>query len=49
VSVRFLWTEITETSAHWEQSFSFDGGETFVPNWVMLHERVGAPPVIEKG
>jgi hypothetical protein len=40
IGVRFLWTEITETSAHWEQSFSVDGGKTFVPNWIMLHERV---------
>ena len=40
IGVRFLWTEITETSARWEQSFSFDGGKTFVPNWIMLHERV---------
>jgi hypothetical protein len=40
VHVRFLWTEITETSARWEQSFSHDGGETFIPNWLMLHERV---------
>ena len=43
VGVRFLWTEITESSARWEQSFSFDGGKTFVPNWIMLHERVGSP------
>ena len=43
ILVRFLWKEITETSAHWEQSFSFDGGKTFVPNWVMLHERVAKP------
>jgi hypothetical protein len=47
VHVRFLWTEITDTSAHWEQSFSFDGGETFVPNWIMLHERASGQPVIE--
>jgi hypothetical protein len=40
VHVRFLWTDITEASARWEQSFSFDGGETFIPNWLMLHERV---------
>jgi hypothetical protein len=40
VHVRFLWTEITEASARWEQSFSLDGGETFIPNWLMLHERV---------
>jgi hypothetical protein len=24
---------------HWEQSFSFDGGKTFVPNWIVVHER----------
>jgi hypothetical protein len=39
IGVRFLWTEITVTSARWEQSFSFDGGKTFIPNWIMLHER----------
>jgi hypothetical protein len=44
VRVRFLWRGITETSAHWEQSFSFDGGKTFVPNWIMLHERVRGSP-----
>jgi hypothetical protein len=38
---RFLWTEITHTSARCEQSFSFDNGKAFVPNWIMLHERVG--------
>jgi hypothetical protein len=43
IGVRFFWTEITETTARWEQSFSFDGGKTFVPNWIMLHERVGQP------
>lgn len=40
VSVRFLWTGITEKSARWEQAFSFDGGKTFIPNWIMLHERL---------
>jgi hypothetical protein len=44
VKVRFLWTEITETSARWEQSFSYDGGRTYIPNWVMLHERVAGSP-----
>ena len=40
VNVRFLWTEITQNSARWEQSFSYDGGQTFVANWIMLHERL---------
>jgi hypothetical protein len=44
ISVRFLWTEITEKSVRWEQSFSFDGGKTFIPNWIMLHERVTRHP-----
>ncbi len=43
ITVRFLWTEITEKSARWEQSFSFDGAKTFLPNWIMFHERVGGP------
>jgi hypothetical protein len=42
VVVRFLWTEITETSARWEQAFSLDGGKTFILNWIMLHERIAA-------
>lgn len=32
---RFLWTEITASSCHWEQAFSEDGGITWETNWVM--------------
>ena len=35
LQVRFDWTNITATSARWEQSFSFDDGKSFEPNWTM--------------
>jgi hypothetical protein len=41
VKVRFRWSDITPDSARWEQSFSFDGGRSFAPNWVMSFRRAG--------
>ena len=29
-----LWSDITPTTAHWEQSFSTDGGRSWETNWV---------------
>jgi hypothetical protein len=37
---RFLWTDITPTSCHWEQAFSEDGGSTWETNWVMDLTRI---------
>jgi len=37
--VRFIWSNITPTSARWEQALSFDGGNTWAVNWIMNFER----------
>ena len=40
IFVRYIWSEITPTSAHFEQSFSEDGGKTWEVNWVTDQTRV---------
>jgi hypothetical protein len=41
ILVRFIWSDITDRSCRWEQSFSPDGGETWEVNWVMESTRIG--------
>lgn len=41
--VRFLWSEITPTSARWEQAFSVDDGRNWETNWVMTMTREPSP------
>ncbi|MEV6601904.1 hypothetical protein AB0M36_34365 [Actinoplanes sp. NPDC051346] len=40
IKAHFIWSEITPTSARWEQEFSADGGETWETNWIMEYVRV---------
>ena len=40
VLARFIWSDITSTSCHWEQAYSPDGGKTWETNWVQDIRRV---------
>jgi hypothetical protein len=40
VRTRFLWSQITPTSARWEQALSYDAGKTWQVNWIMRFQRV---------
>ena len=39
IKVRFEWSDITATSALWEQAFSYDDGESWETNWIMSMTR----------
>jgi len=43
ILVRFVISEITPTSCHFEQSFSDDGGKTWEVNWIATDTRVERP------
>jgi hypothetical protein len=40
IFVRYVWSNITRNSAHFEQSFSVDGGKTWEVNWITDQMRV---------
>jgi len=40
VRARFIWSDITPTSCHWEQAYSPDRGKTWETNWVQDIRRV---------
>jgi hypothetical protein len=35
IRVRFIWCDISQDTAHWEQAFSPDNGATWETNWTM--------------
>jgi hypothetical protein len=41
--VRFIWSQITSTSARWEQALSSDAGKTWETNWTMDFRRSPTP------
>jgi hypothetical protein len=41
VLVRYVWSKITPTSAHFEQAFSEDGGKRWDVNWISDMTRLG--------
>ena len=40
ILIRYVWSDITPNYAHFEQSFSDDGGKTWEVNWVTDQSRV---------
>jgi hypothetical protein len=40
VYIRYVWSDITSNSAHFEQSYSTDGGKTWEVNWITDQKRV---------
>lgn len=34
ILVRYVWSDVTPTAAHFEQAFSTDGGKTWEVNWI---------------
>jgi len=40
ISIRFVWTDMTTSTPHFEQSFSDDGGKTWEVNWITDQTRV---------
>jgi len=44
ILIRFLWTDMTTNSPHFEQSFSDDGGKTWEVNWITDQTRLKDEP-----
>jgi hypothetical protein len=44
IFIRYVWSDITANSAHFEQSYSDDGGRTWEVNWITDQTRIGDWP-----
>jgi hypothetical protein len=44
IFTRYVWSDITPNSAHFEQSYSDDGGKTWEVNWIATLSRVEDDP-----
>ena len=44
VFIRFIWSDTTTNTPHFEQSFSEDGGKTWEVNWITDQTRVSEDP-----
>jgi hypothetical protein len=44
ILVRFVISDVTPTSCHFEQAFSDDGGKTWEVNWIATDTRVASDP-----
>jgi len=44
VHVTYEWSDVTDTTARWQQAFSADGGRTWETNWVMNFTRTSSEP-----
>jgi hypothetical protein len=40
IYARFVWSDVTTNSPHFEQSFSADGGKTWETNWITYQTRI---------
>ena len=46
IRTRYTWSQVTATTARWEQAFSADEGESWETNWVMTYSR--AAPAMQE-
>jgi hypothetical protein len=46
IFIRYVWSNLTANSAHFEQAFSHDGGKSWDVNWISDMVRIGDAPAV---